>query len=308
MRPGAAALSAAIIVAGFAGAVELRPFVALLHGYLVDSLVGLAVAFLAFSVCSGALALDARERFAALGALGGTLAGAALLYADITIGPPVRIPAAPGQAFSEPRVPAVAVLFPALPGADRPISNWPQDVSLRYGGATKTLAPGVTVRANVIAFTVVSWPIARARARDPEGRTVTTTQPNGAAFLSPYLTFPDLDTDGREVDYFSVPPLHRDIGVKYFPGLPERGIDVPFLALEIREENGAKLYDGVAVGGRPIAKAGVILDFALGTYPCVIMTGVAPLWIFALSSVLVLAGVAGYGVATWRATGQGDAA
>jgi len=307
MRPGAAALSVAILVAGFAGAVELRPFVASLHGYFVDSVVGLAAAFLAFSACSGALAVNARERFAALGALGGMLAAAALLYSDITVGPPVRIPAAPGQAFSEPRVPAVAVLFPALPGTGRPITNWPKDVELRDGDATRPMAPGDTVRANVIAFTVVSWPIARVRARDPNGRPVTTTQPNGAAFLSPYLTFPDLDTDGREVDYFNVPPLHRDIGVKYFPGLPARGIDVPFLALEIREENGAKLYDGVAVDGRPLAKAGIILDFQLGTYPCVIMTGAAPLWIFALGSALVLAGVAGYAVFAWRAAGAGGA-
>lgn len=307
MRPGAAALSAAILVAGFAGAVELSPFIASLHGYLVDSIVGLAAAFLSFSACSGALAVNARERFAALGALGGAVAGSALLYADITIGPPVRIPAAPGQAFAEPRVPAIAVLFPALPGAERPITNWPHDAALRIGAVTRSLAPGDIVRANVIAFTVVSWPIARVRARDPEGRPVTTTQPNGAAFLSPYLTFPDLDTDGREVDYFSVPPLHRDVGVKYFPGLPERGIDVPFLALEIREENGAKLYDGVAVDGRPLAKAGVVLDFALGTYPCVIMTGAAPLWLFALGTALVLAGLAGYGVTTWRAAGAGSA-
>jgi hypothetical protein len=154
----------------------------------------------------------------------------------------------------------------------------------------------------------VNWPIARVRARDTAGRPVTTTQPNGAAFLSPYLTFPSVDTDGRQVDYFSVPPLHRDVGVKYFSGLPERGIDVPFLALEIREENGAKLYDGVAVDGRPLAKAGLTLTFALGTYPSVIMTGAAPLWIFATGVTLVIAGVAGYAFTALRAGGASGAA
>jgi hypothetical protein len=304
MRPGATALSAAILVAGFATAAELRPFVAYYHGYLVDVVVGLIVVYLAFSACSGALTSNARERFAALGALGGAVLAAAFLYADIVVGPPVRVPAAPGQAFAAPHVPAVAVLFPALPGADRNVASWPKAAAVRDGDRVLALAPGDMIRANVFAFTAVSWPIARVRARDAAGRPVTTTQPNGAAFLSPYLTFPDLDTDGREVDYFSVPPLHRDVGVKYFPGLPARGIDVPFLALEIREQNGARLYDGVAVDGRPLAKAGIVLTFALGTYPCVIMTGAAPVWLFALGSALVLAGVAGYAIATWRADGS----
>jgi hypothetical protein len=308
MRPGSAALSVAVVVAGFAAAVELRPFVAYFHGYLVDLPVGLCAAFLAFATCSGALAANSRERFASLGALGGTVLATAVLFADISVGPPVRVPAAPGQAFTVPHVHDVAVLFPALPGDDRIITRWPQSASVRDGERIESLAPGETVRAGVLALTTLTWPIARVRARDSAGRPVTTTQPNGAAFLSPYLTFPAVDSDGKEVDYFNVPPLHREVGVKYFPGLPERGIDVPFLALEIREMNGAKLYDGVAVDGRPVTKAGIVLNFALGTYPVVIMTGAAPLWLFALGSTLVIAGVAGYAVATWRAAGADVAA
>jgi hypothetical protein len=308
MRPGAAALSVAIVVAGFAGAAEMRPFAAYFHGYLVDLPVGLCAAYLIFSAGCGAFAGLAKERFAAVGSLGGALLAASLLYADIVAGPPVRVPAAPGQAFVAPHVPRVSVLFPDLPGAGRDITRWPQAAALRDGEKTLSLAQGEIVRANTFAFTAVNWPIARVRARDTAGRPVTTTQPNGAVFLSPYLTFPDVDTDGRQVDYFSVPPLHRDVGVKYFQGLPERGIDVPFLALEIREENGAKLYDGVAVDGRPLAKAGLILIFALGTYPSVIMTGAAPMWLFALGVMLVVAGVAGYAVATWRTDGARGAA
>ena len=307
MRPGAAALSVAIVVAGFAAAVELRPFVSYLHGYVVDLPVGFAAAFLAISACFGGLTADARGRFAALGALGGALLAAGVLYADIAVGPPVRIPAAPGQSYTTPHVPGVAVLFPALPGTGQDITRWPTAAAVRERNRTYPLAPGETLRADALAFTAVNWPIARVRARDPAGRPVTTTQPNGAAFLSPYLTFPTVDTDGREVDSFNMPSLHREIGVKYFPGLPERGIDVPFLALEIREENGARLYDGVAVDGRPLAKAGIVLSFALGTYPLVIMTGAAPLWLFALGTSIVLAGAAGYAVATWRASGAGVA-
>ncbi len=300
MRPGAAALSVAIVVAGLAGAAELRPFAAYFHGYLVDLPVGLCAAFLIFSTVCGVGAVLAKERFASLGAFGGALLAGTLSYVDIVAGPPVRVPAAPGQAFAAPHAPGVAVLFPDLPGVRRDVTQWPQTAQLRDGDKTLTLAPGDIVRANAFAFTAVIWPIALVRARDTAGRPVTTTQPNGAAFLSPYLTFPNVDTDGRQVDYFSVPPLHRDVGVKYFQGLPERGIDVPFLALEIREANGAKLYDGVAVDGRPLAKAGVVLTFALGTYPSVIMTGAAPLWLFELGAALVIVGVAGYAVTAWR--------
>jgi hypothetical protein len=305
MRPGAAALSVAILLAGFAGVAELRPFAAYVHGYLVDVPVAIASAFLLASAVAGFFAAPAPVRFAALGALGGTLLGAGLLTADIVAGPPVRIPAAPGQAFSTPHMPSVAVIFPDLPAADLNVAHWPDSVDIRDGGRTVSLEPDAIVRANLFAFTNVNWPIARIRARDAAGHPVTTTQPNGASFLSQYLTFPDVDTDGRAVDFFSVPPLHRDVGVKYFQGLPERGIDVPFLALEIRETNGAKLYDGVAVDGRPLAKAGVALTFALGTYPSVIMTGAAPLWLFSAALTLVVAGVAGYAVSVWRTADGG---
>ncbi|HKW45411.1 MAG TPA: hypothetical protein VJN22_07110 [Candidatus Eremiobacteraceae bacterium] len=308
MRPGAAALSVAIVVAGFAGTQEIRPFAPYVHGYLVDLPLGLAAAFLTYCAVLGATAVTAPERFASLGALGGALLAAAMLYADIVVGPPVRVPAAPGQAFSPPHVRSVAVLFPALPDTGENVTQWPRSAAVREGDRIAPLAPGQIVRANVCAFTAVDWPIARVRARNAAGRPVTTTQPNGAAFLSQYLTFPDVDTDGRQVDYFDVPPLHRETGVKYFPGLPERGIDVPFLALEIREEHGAKLYDGVAVDGRPLAKAGMILTFALGTYPSVIMSGAVPIWIFALGFALVVADVAGYAVAAWRTDRPGAAA
>lgn len=308
MRPGAAALSVAILVAGFVGIAEIRPFAAYVHGYLVDLPVGLAAAFLAVSALSGIAGAAAQERLAGLGAFGGALLAAAAVYADIVAGPPIRVPAAPGQAFPAPHVSAVEVLFPPLPLGERHVAIWPQAAAVKAGGRILPLAPGEIVRANAFAFTAVIWPIARVRARDAAGRPVTTTQPNGAAFLSPYLTFPDIDTDGRQVDFFSVPPLHRDVGVKYFQGLPERGIDVPFLALEIREQNGAKLYDGVAVDGRPLAKGGIVLTFALGSYPSVIMTGAAPLWLYALGLSIVVAGVAGYAVAVWRADRRGIAA
>jgi hypothetical protein len=277
MRPGAAALSVAILVAGFAGVAELQPFAAYVHGYFVDVPVAIASAFLLASAVAGLSVAPAPVRYAALGAFGGALLGAGLLYADIVAGPPVRIPAAPGQAFNAPHMPFVAVDFPDLPEADLNVAHWPDSVDVRDGGRTVSLAPNAIVHANVFAFTNVNWPIARIRARDAAGRPVTTTQPNGASFLSQYLTFPDVDTDGRAVDFFSVPPLHRDVGVKYFKGLPERGIDVPFLALEIRETNGAKLYDGVAVDGRTIAKARVGVTFATGTHPSGILTDAEPL-------------------------------
>src|SRR5580704_10371243 len=134
MRPGAAALSVAIVIAGFAGAAEMRPFAAYFHGYLVDLPVGLCAAYLVFSAAIGVIAVLPHERFAALGSLGGALLAASLLYADIVAGPPIRVPAAPGQAFVAPHVSRVAVLFPDLPGAGRDIAHWPDSATLRDGG------------------------------------------------------------------------------------------------------------------------------------------------------------------------------
>ncbi|HXW77493.1 MAG TPA: hypothetical protein VEJ20_08795, partial [Candidatus Eremiobacteraceae bacterium] len=115
-------------------------------------------------------------------------------------------------------------------------------------------------------------------------------QPDGAAFLSPYLTFTGMDGAQPE-DYFAVPALHRDVQVDYWPGLPSRGIDIPFLAIRISAQNGGSLYEGAAISGRTITKAGVSLRFVIGTYPVVDAATAPPMTAYAAGMALLALGI-----------------
>ncbi|HLJ84992.1 MAG TPA: hypothetical protein VKT51_12535 [Candidatus Eremiobacteraceae bacterium] len=293
MRAGAPVIGVSMLVAALVCAAQLHPFLATWHGWAVDLAVALAGAFGLSSAARSASAQTMHERCAAIAGVGGALLAAAFVYADIVGGAPVRVPAAPGQDYVPEHYARIGVSYPDA-GEPAGVRVWPTAATIRDGDKTLTLSQGDVVRAGPFVFTAVRWPIARVTASDTNGRPVTTTQPNNVAFLSPYLTFPQVDTDTRPVDFFSVPPLHRDVGVKYFDGLPARGITVPFLVLQIREANGAALFDGVAVDGREITSSGVRLRFSLGTYPAVISAGAAPIWICALGIALAIGGFVGY--------------
>jgi len=293
MRAGAPVIGVSMLVAALVCAAQLHPFVAAWHGWVVDLAVALAGAFGLASAVRSAAAPTVHERCAAIASLGGAMLAAAFVYADIVGGAPIRVPAAPGQDYAPEHYARVGVSYSDVGESDG-VRVWPSAAIIRDGDRTFSLSQGDVVRAGPFVFTAVRWPIAHITASDTHGRPVTTTQPNNVAFLSPYLTFPQVDTDSRPIDFFSVPPLHRDIGVKYFDGLPSRGITVPFLVLQIREANGAELFDGVAVSGREVSSSGVRLRFALGTYPAVVSAGAAPIWICALGIALVIGGFAGY--------------
>jgi hypothetical protein len=293
MRAGAPVIGVSMLVAALVCVTQLHPFAAAWHGWGIDLAVALAGAFAVASAVRSAAAQTMHERCAAIAGAGGAILAAAFVYADIVGGAPVRVPAAPGQNYIPEHYAHVGVSYPDV-GESAGVRIWPAAAIIRDGDRTLPLSAGDVVRAGPFVFTAVRWPIARVTASDTRGRPVTTTQPNNVAFLSPYLTFPQIDTDSRPIDFFSVPPLHRDIGVKYFDGLPSRGITVPFLVLQIREANGAALFDGVAVDGRQVGAAGVRLRFALGTYPAVIAAGAAPIWICTLGIVLVIGGFVGY--------------
>ncbi len=293
MRAGAVAIAVSMMVGALICAEEIHPFIAGFHGWVLDLAVALSGTFALASALASVAARLMHERCAAIASIGGAMLAAAFIYADIVAGAPARVASAPGQVYVPASDARVAIDFPEVNGVDE-VPFWPEAVTVRDGDRVMQLAPDDAIRAGPFVFTAVRWPIARVRASDMRARPATVTQPNGAAFLSPFLTFPEIDTDGRPVDYFSVPPLHRDVGVKFFNGLPSRGITVPFLVLQIREENGATLYDGVAVDRRPIASSGLRLEFALGTYPSVIATGAAPIWLCALGIALVVGGFVGY--------------
>lgn len=229
------------------------------------------------------------SRPAGVACLGGALLAASFAYASFLGGEPERVPAAPGQTYRPAHAAGVSLGFPAVATPSKAGILWPGSVDVRSPFGSQTAVPGQTVRAGAFVFKIDSGPIALVDARSSDREPVTTTQPNGADFLSPYLTFGGLDGDKPE-DYFAVPAVHRTVQVDYWPGLPSRGIDVPFLVLRIAEENGGSLFEGVAVSGRPLEKAGLILTFTLGNYPIVTASSAPPLLVLWAGIALVVAG------------------
>ena len=295
LRAGALALAVAIAIAAIGAVWELRPFTAPVHSWLVVVAVALGGAFLLNAALVTMRSASAHERFAALGAFGGALLAGAIVHASFLVGAPQRVPAAPGQTYSPAGVGGVAVVFPAVAagGSDRSPIRWPDSVLVRARDGDAVLADGEVRRSGPYVFRALRGPIAFVAAKKPDGRSVTVTQPNGSAFASPYLTFPSIE-GGRPTDLFAVPALHRYVTLAYYAGLPEHGIDVPFLLLQINEENGGKLYQGVALDGRQLDEAGVRLDFRLGTYPVVLLSSAPAPIPFACGVVMVAAGLAGY--------------
>jgi hypothetical protein len=279
--------------AAAAGTVEvLNPFLPVVHAWWFALAAGIAGAYL---LAVGATTVLGRhqERPAALAALGGALLAACVAFASFLVGSPDRVPAAPGQTFRPPRSTNVQVVFPNPTIAQGSLSQWPDSVTILDGTKPVTARSGDVVRAGPFVFRVTTGPIAHVDARSPSGAPVTTTQPDGPAFLSPYLTFAGLDGD-RPEDYFAVPSLHRNVQVDYWPGLPSHGIGIPFLALRISEENGGALYEGVVVSGRPLRKAGVTLRFTLGTYPVLYASSAPPLIPYWAGLAMFAAGWVGY--------------
>ncbi|MFI5388706.1 MAG: hypothetical protein ACHQY2_03225, partial [Candidatus Eremiobacterales bacterium] len=206
---------------------------------------------------------------------------------------------APGQTYRPAHSTGVAIAFPAVEPPTKAGILWPGTVDVLEPFGSQTASPGQIVRAGAFVLKVDSGPMALVDARSANGEPVTVTQPNGADFLSPYLTFAGLDGDKPE-DYFAVPAVHRSVQVDYWPGLPSRGINVPFLVMRIAEENGGTLFEGVAVSGRALNRAGLILTFTLGEYPTVTASSAPPLLVFWAGVAMVVAGIALQGVRTMR--------
>jgi len=287
VRAGAPAVGLSVCLAAAAALETFRPFLPAVHQWWF-ALAALAAGVYVLAVGIGST-LGGRDAGAALASLGGALLAAGIAFASFVGGAPERVGAAPGQLFRPPHGASVAVAFPDVTSA----RAWPDTVTVAEGAASTTAGAGDEVRAGAFVFDVGSGPIALVAARSPRGSPVTVTQPSGAAFLSPYLTFPAFDGD-RPADEFAVPALHRVVQVDYWSGLPSRGIDIPFLALRISEQNGGTLYEGVAVSGRALTKAGVSLTFTLGTYPIVEMASAPPRVPFWAGVAMVFAGLTGY--------------
>jgi len=273
---------------------EFQPYLPAIHRWQYALAVAFAGLFLIWATVQ-LLRLPGRgPRFAALAALGGIVIAASFVGAELFIGPPQRVSAAPGQEYRPPRSSDLALSFPPADphtlGPEAPLAA----IIVSSGGSSTPLEPDHVRRIHSYVLQCIAWPAAYVSAHSPQGRPETVTQPTGVAFVSPVLQFPATDSDGLPLDGFAVPALHREVAVKYYPGLPSRGIDIPFVQLQIKEENGGALFTGVAVSGRPLAKAGVNLDFTLGKYPVVLMAGAPDPVLYGCGAALAVLGVLGY--------------
>jgi len=279
-------------------AVEVAaPFAPLLHQWWLALVVTLGGTYVLVASVIALRTLDARA--SGVACLGGTVLAGSFAFAAFLVGQPERVPGAPGQSYRPAHTTGVAIEFPAVEPQAKAGVLWPGTVDVLGPFGSQTASPGQIVRAGAFVLKVDSGPIAFVDVRSANGEPVTVTQPNGADFLSPYLTFAGLDGDKPE-DYFAVPAVHRTIQVDYWPGLPSRGINVPFLVMRIAEENGGTLFEGVAVSGRALKRAGLILTFTLGEYPTVTASSAPPLLVFWAGVAMVVAGIALQGVRTMR--------
>jgi hypothetical protein len=276
------------------------------HTWGVTLCVALGALVLAILGARCVLTEGGRGSWTALAAAGGCMIAVAYVVAELTAGLPRRLAAAPGQTYTFPEASAVGLVFP-------PVRDTAGNLTARtpirvvIGRSHRDLTVGSRMQVGSFVLTAQSWPAAYVRAWSPDGRAQTVTQPQSEAFVSPVLQFPDLDRDGLPVDSFSVPALHRDVHVKYYPGLPQHGITIPFVQWAISEENGGVLASGVAVSARPVRAAGVRLEFILGTYPVVVVAPRPPAVFLWLGWGAIAAGLAGAVVRGTRPCGAATA-
>jgi hypothetical protein len=300
MRAGVLSLCLAIAVAALAQVARANPFDPALHHWGLTLAVALVGLFLLACATRSLRPSRPDEGFAALGALGATVIAIAFVSAELTVGPPQAIAAAPGQTYHPPHFSSVAIEYPQTDARSLAMHP-PSGVLVVTDGRAAALSVGSQLRTRSFVFDARSWPAAYVLASSSVRIAQTVTQPNGAAFVSPVLLFPDVDSDGLPVDSFSVPALHRDVHVKYYPGLPARGIDIPFVQLQVNEENGSTLFTGVSVSGRQLHVGGMDLTFMLGTYPVVTVAPIPDAFMTLAGACMVGIGLLGYLIAIVRA-------
>ena len=294
------ALLVAIAVDVLATVAERQPFSAAIHHWEYTLAVALAIIALAVLATGFLRSPRLSSRASLLAALGGIVTGVAFVAAELLAGPPQRVNAAPGQAVQLAHSSSITLAFPAVQstslGPDVPVAM----IALSTPRGQIALKPGDSIRIHSFVVRCDDWPAAYVTATSSAGQPETVTQPTGVAFVSPVLQFPSLDSDGLPLDSFAVPALHRQVDLKYYPGLPSRGIDIPFVQLQIKEENGAALFEGVAVSGHPLTRAGMTLLFSLGRYPIASVAGSPDPLLYAAGCIVTVIGLGGFVVASLR--------
>ncbi|MBC5806821.1 MAG: hypothetical protein ACR2KS_12450 [Candidatus Eremiobacter antarcticus] len=300
MRAACTALCLSIVVSAVATISELRPYSAGLHRWQYTLAVALAGLALGALLAPLLRRRTWTARAAAASAAGGIVTAIAFVAAELLAGPPQRVPVAPGENYRPPHS-SLLLTFPAISPEALSANGVAQTIVLSSARTRWQLTPQQTVRIRSYVLRSDPWPAAYVSARSPHHEPETVTQPQNPAFVSPVLQFPSADKDGMLVDQFSVPALHREVSVKYYPNLISRGIDVPFVQFAIAQENGPTIASGVAVSGRPVSKGNMLLTFSLGTYPVVTIAGAPDPLLYGTGLALSAAGIVGFLLGALRA-------
>jgi len=308
MRAGVVSLCLSMLAAAAAAAFQLRAFEPAFHTWVFALVCALAGVLLSVQGIAGIRPRSVSERFAALGALGGALVCAAMVSASFAVGPPHQLPGSPGQITPVRSGASVLVVFPPVTEQQLRDGTPAESVSVLAGGATTQLAPEETRKVGQYVLRAAIGPIALVRATTPQGKPVTITQPEGATFASPYLMFPGRSGDQR-LDLIAVPPLHRTVNITYYASYHDeaRHLDIasPFVLVQVAEDNGAALFRGATISGKPLAGGGLRLTFLLGQYPVVTLSSAPATIPFALGTLMIAVGLVGY---IWSILKEGSAA
>src|SRR5258708_2135242 len=93
---------------------ELQPYLSAIHGWGYTLAVALGGLFLIFQTVQFFQTRPTAPGFAALAALGGIVIAAAYVGAELFVGPPQRVSAAPGQVYHPRRSSSLSLTFPPV--------------------------------------------------------------------------------------------------------------------------------------------------------------------------------------------------
>jgi hypothetical protein len=307
MRAGVVSLCLSMLAAAAAAAFQLRAFEPGFHSWIFALASALVGVLLLAQGLAGVRPRTVSERFAALGALGGALVCAAMVSAAFAVGPPHELPGSPGQITPVRSGASVFVEFPPVSEQQLRAGAPPDAVSVVAGGSSAQLVPEQTHKVGQYVMRAAIGPIALVRATTLQGKPVTITQPEGATFASPYLMFPGRSGDQR-LDLIAVPPLHRTVNITYYASYRDeaRHLDIasPFVLVQVAEDNGAALFRGATISGKPLVGGGLRLTFLLGQYPVVMLSSAPATVPFALGGLMIAVGLVGY---IWSILKEGSA-
>jgi hypothetical protein len=236
-----------------------------------------------------------RFAFALAGALTVTIGG----LASGLLGPDtITVRGIPGTVTPVPDL-GVAAFFGQTDAAGIAAGN--AGITLRSRGAAPVdIEAGHPIYGSMSVEYLVPAPAAFIDAHDAHGNHLTVTQPQGAAFLSPILLFPNeqpIHDKPFPIDTFAVPAFARVVRTLYFSVADEKmfpnvHFNVPIVLFSMTGDDGAQVGITIAQSQKPVTLGGITLEATIGTYPRLAVASAPPL---AASSIGIAAFVAGLG-------------